>query len=63
MCDPLSLGMGGGVLKQARDKRKERKAEAKMYREAEEMKQPVSKATAPKQQTKMNTGVNIGGQY
>ena len=64
MCDPVSLAVGGGgLLGKAREKRKERKAEAKMFREAEEMKQPVSKATAPKQQTKMNTGIKIGGQY
>ena len=62
MCDPFSLG-AGAILKNQRDKKKDRKAELKMYREADAMRVPLEKPKAPKQQTKINTGVNIGGKY
>lgn len=56
-------GMGGGILGKVYDRNKERKDELKMKNTVEKTKQPLSKVTAPKQKTKMNTGVNIGGQY
>lgn len=66
MCDPASLMLGsagGGMIKTAIDKKKERKEEKKFNNYAQSLRTPEKKFTATNNKTEMKTGVNIGGQY
>lgn len=63
MCEPiLAGGLVGKRIEQVRDKKKERQAEAKQDAFVNSLSQPKEKTKA-NSPTKINTGVNIGGQY
>ena len=66
MCEPmLAGGLVGKGIEQVRDKKKDRDREkvADQWANAyNPNKQPTAKKN-PTEKTKMNTGINIGGQY
>lgn len=63
MCEPmLAGGLVGKRMEQVRAKKKERQAEEKQNAFVNSLSQPKEKTKA-NNPTKMNTGINIGGQY
>lgn len=66
MCEPMLMGgLVGKRVGQVREKKKERdndKIVSQFANATNPNEQPTTKKT-PTEKTKMNTGVNIGGQY